>query len=206
MRFAFRGRFTQEDPIGIAGGLNLYGYANGDPINFSDPFGLCPTCLWGAAIGMGMEAAAQFFTTGEINGPGVAIAGATGAASDGLGTVTRLARGVRALATGLLSVAEGQTKAASTGERTSLAEDAGNLLFGGAASGLADVAGTVADDASRYMFQNSRVRPGSPFSFEARQEMAGTLRNRIEDALIRGALAGGIVGQGGRVVPEEPKQ
>jgi RHS repeat-associated protein len=36
------GRFTQEDPIGLAGGLNLYGYANGDPVNFSDPFGLCP--------------------------------------------------------------------------------------------------------------------------------------------------------------------
>ena len=35
------GRFTQEDPIGIAGGLNLYGFANGDPVNFSDPFGLC---------------------------------------------------------------------------------------------------------------------------------------------------------------------
>jgi RHS repeat-associated protein len=34
------GQFTQQDPIGIAGGLNLYGYANGDPINFSDPFGL----------------------------------------------------------------------------------------------------------------------------------------------------------------------
>jgi RHS repeat-associated protein len=36
------GRFTQEDPIGLAGGLNLYGFANGDPINFGDPFGLCP--------------------------------------------------------------------------------------------------------------------------------------------------------------------
>jgi RHS repeat-associated protein len=36
------GRFTQEDPIGIAGGLNLYGFADGDPVNSSDPFGLCP--------------------------------------------------------------------------------------------------------------------------------------------------------------------
>src|SRR5438067_8012059 len=38
------GRFTQEDPLGLAGGLNLYGFAGGDPINFSDPFGLCPPC------------------------------------------------------------------------------------------------------------------------------------------------------------------
>jgi RHS repeat-associated protein len=36
------GQFTQEDPIGLAGGLNLYGFASGDPVNFSDPFGLCP--------------------------------------------------------------------------------------------------------------------------------------------------------------------
>jgi len=34
------GQFTQTDPIGIAGGLNTYGYAGGDPVNFSDPFGL----------------------------------------------------------------------------------------------------------------------------------------------------------------------
>ncbi len=41
------GRFTQEDPIGLAGGLNLYGFANGDQVNFSDPFGLItsPKCL-----------------------------------------------------------------------------------------------------------------------------------------------------------------
>ena len=29
------------DPIGLAGGLNLYGFAGEDPVNFSDPFGLC---------------------------------------------------------------------------------------------------------------------------------------------------------------------
>jgi RHS repeat-associated protein len=36
------GRFTQEDPIGMAGGLNVYGFAGGNPVSYSDPFGLCP--------------------------------------------------------------------------------------------------------------------------------------------------------------------
>jgi hypothetical protein len=35
------------DPIGLAGGLNVYGFAGGDPINFSDPFGLCPQHITG---------------------------------------------------------------------------------------------------------------------------------------------------------------
>ena len=47
--------FTQEDPIGLAGGLNLYGYAGGDPVNFSDPFGLCPDCILdGIAVAAGI--------------------------------------------------------------------------------------------------------------------------------------------------------
>jgi hypothetical protein len=36
------GRFTQEDPIGIAGGLNVYGFASGDPVSYTDPYGLKP--------------------------------------------------------------------------------------------------------------------------------------------------------------------
>jgi len=39
------GRFTQEDPMGLAGGLNAYGFAGGDPVNFGDPSGLCPDNL-----------------------------------------------------------------------------------------------------------------------------------------------------------------
>jgi hypothetical protein len=34
------GPFTKRDPIGLAGGVNQYGYVGGDPINSSDPFGL----------------------------------------------------------------------------------------------------------------------------------------------------------------------
>ena len=36
------GRFTQEDPLGLAGGLNAYGFAKENPISYRDPFGLCP--------------------------------------------------------------------------------------------------------------------------------------------------------------------
>jgi RHS repeat-associated protein len=36
------GQFTQPDPIGLAGGLNSYGFAAGDPVTYSDPYGLCP--------------------------------------------------------------------------------------------------------------------------------------------------------------------
>lgn len=39
------GRWTQEDPIGIAGGSNLYSYAGNNPAVFTDPFGLCPDSL-----------------------------------------------------------------------------------------------------------------------------------------------------------------
>jgi len=34
------GRWLGKDPMGEAGGLNLYGYVGGDPINGIDPFGL----------------------------------------------------------------------------------------------------------------------------------------------------------------------
>ena len=34
-------RFLNPDPAGFSGGLNFYAYADGNPVNYLDPFGLC---------------------------------------------------------------------------------------------------------------------------------------------------------------------
>ncbi|MFQ5540505.1 MAG: RHS repeat domain-containing protein, partial [Candidatus Binatia bacterium] len=40
------GRFLQEDPSGFFGGINFYTYAQNDPLNFFDPWGLAGEDEW----------------------------------------------------------------------------------------------------------------------------------------------------------------
>ncbi|MGH3428599.1 MAG: RHS repeat-associated core domain-containing protein, partial [Sciscionella sp.] len=98
------GRFTSQDPLGLGGGLNVYGFASGDPVNEDDPFGLCPDGLSdrqqsvcdaientmmalgaiGGGIKGGSEGAVLALPTGEIAGvvtvpAGAILEGAAGA-------------------------------------------------------------------------------------------------------------------------------
>jgi RHS repeat-associated protein len=44
------GRFISEDPIGLAGGVNTYAYAGGNPVSYRDPLGLFITSVDAACM------------------------------------------------------------------------------------------------------------------------------------------------------------
>ena len=61
-------RFLSADPLGIDGGLNLYAYANGNPLAYVDPLGLCASggSLPGffEMLGNGLSTAGEYLARG----------------------------------------------------------------------------------------------------------------------------------------------
>ena len=79
--------------------MNLYGFASGDPVNFSDPFGLCAPMPWCLAVAGGPGALAAVGAAEEaVPGIGQVVGTATLAAA----AVWGISNGISAMRNGEL--------------------------------------------------------------------------------------------------------
>ncbi|ROR98672.1 RHS repeat-associated protein [Sinobacterium caligoides] len=72
-----QGRWLNRDPIGLAGGINLYEYVGGNPLIYTDPYGLFEATMTGF-LGLGGAAAladGPFLPIGDIIGAAIIVGG-----------------------------------------------------------------------------------------------------------------------------------
>ena len=79
-------RFLSQDPLGLAGGANLYAYCLGNPLGYIDPFGLCGG-LWFDQLGSSAAAASASIQNTMIETYPWPVAGA-------LNTVVQIGQGI----------------------------------------------------------------------------------------------------------------
>jgi hypothetical protein len=139
------GIFTSEDPSGTAGGVNLYAYGAGDPVNLTDPFGLWPSL-------------------GDIgNAVGNVASGAYDLASSHYGVAAAMLTGtacltVAAVACASIVIGSGIINSAIIWRNTTGDERWGSLLLNGVATGIAAIpAAALAQKGVEELFANSQI-------------------------------------------------
>ena len=120
------GRYITSDPIGLAGGINTYGYAYQNPIIYYDPDGrIVPLVLAGGLVGgllnLGVTA---FVNDGDISIQQATAAFAGGFISGAIGTFAGPAGGTFALA----RFGAGATKSIAAKAATTALAAGGNVL------------------------------------------------------------------------------
>jgi RHS repeat-associated protein len=144
------GSFSQEDPIGFAGGINLYAYAGSNPVSYGDPYGLCPKdaggdgktdsyadCPEGSSGSYANNAAnGHGGLANDIRGAAASCRESTGCAATAVaGAVVTGAIAIRAVAAGVEALATSQVATAASAAITTAAT-VGPRFIGNAISGF----------------------------------------------------------------------
>ncbi|MFT3868476.1 MAG: RHS repeat-associated core domain-containing protein [Nibricoccus sp.] len=184
-------RFLNADPIGFAGGMNWYAFANGNPVMMTDPEGKFAWAIAGFFIGAGVDLTVQLISNhgdwSKVNKTSVLVSGLAGAAGVGLGgKVAQLTTNIlgRAVLNGV-----GSAVINGTGQIVKNVASGSDwekdLGYAATVGGLFGAGGSIAGDLTERAFA-SFVQP-SPFTQGLLD--SGALQGRWKPLLFRGEKA-----------------
>ena len=185
------GRFTQADPIGYSGGINLYGYVGNDPLNLIDPEGLLSWMgvarfVGGsleAATGIGLGIATGWSGVGAVAGGAIALHGIDVAQAAWRGTDT-----ITSLSLQSAGVPQNTANAIDAGISGAVAIAAGRPIlpytqFGSAISGGGQGVSVISATARGYVVPSIQI-PGRVT--ESSGVVANALRSHYGTASVAG--------------------
>ena len=167
------GRFIQEDPIGYAGGLNLYSFAGGHPLDSTDPYGTasgdesgesdcpisttCPTVIGGITVtdDAWTRHVAQMYAAWLMSGHGPgSYSGGSEGNDDGKGGVSETSGHAKNCDAEILGLAE------------AAAFDAAFVISGGASEVVAGVRAAARGGGEVLAGMGTRLIASSPAALE----------------------------------------